>query len=403
LNSRPSTQIIFRYALLLNTLLLALVACSTNSKVDTPPPATEKSTLPSPSSAKVNTPSPSPAPQPTNTEFPDIPPQTKTFSLKNANKVRPADVVQEVSFGGHGGGDDIEFDPCPSVKNPTSPTVAWSTGGDEWLSSVDIYVCGWQLDKNVAVSIIIPDHRTSAESVSVIKTTAGNKYIGFHYAPDIDNPPGTYTFSFNGQSGHVDYTKEVRAPGQDPQIIYVEKTHSYFLFNFAPNERVRVYLYNNPDGNIDVADFTAWEEYNVDSTGRLVIKTDTEGHLFVLGDVNGWIGNSFWIDSKSHLSSTNTINCSSSLPSRLEIGKYAYVTTNPPLNQRIRAGAGKNNSIVGNIVPGRSMQILDGPKCADGLTWWKVQSTKNPDIIGWTAEGDKVYWLIPCDTLNLCS
>jgi hypothetical protein len=78
------------------------------------------------------------------------------------------------------------------------------------------------------------------------------------------------------------------------------------------------------------------------------------------------------------------------------------VATDPPQRNRVREDAGKDNAVIGHIDTGNAMKILEGPKCADGWAWWKVQSIKNPDVVGWTAEGDDVYWLIPCNTLSSC-
>lgn len=96
------------------------------------------------------------------------------------------------------------------------------------------------------------------------------------------------------------------------------------------------------------------------------------------------------------------ISCPNALSSRVEIGKYAYVATDPPLNNRVRENAGRNYAVIGHILTGNAMKILDGPKCADNWAWWKVQSIKEPSLVGWTSEGDDVYWLIPCDSLDSC-
>lgn len=42
------------------------------------------------------------------------------------------------------------------------------------------------------------------------------------------------------------------------------------------------------------------------------------------------------------------------------------------------------------------IEILEGPICADGLVFWKIESESIPGGIGWTAEGDgKEYYLEP--------
>jgi hypothetical protein len=42
------------------------------------------------------------------------------------------------------------------------------------------------------------------------------------------------------------------------------------------------------------------------------------------------------------------------------------------------------------------MKVIEGPVCADGLIFWKVENNSIPDGTGWTAEGDGAeYWLEP--------
>ena len=100
-------------------------------------------------------------------------------------------------------------------------------------------------------------------------------------------------------------------------------------------------------------------------------------------------------------SSSSTVNCGA-LPSRLEVGKYAYVNLNPPLPNRVREGPGKQYGVIGKIPPGGAMKVLDGPVCADGWAWWKIETIRG-SLTGWTAEGDSQgYWLVPCNNLSDC-
>lgn len=116
------------------------------------------------------------------------------------------------------------------------------------------------------------------------------------------------------------------------------------------------------------------------------------------------------LEEKLHLKNTPTTDtaqtssksCPKALPSRLVVGEYAYVATDPPLDNRVRKKAGTDYPIIGYIETGNAMKILDGPKCANNWAWWKVQSINKPDLIGWTSEGDDVYWLIPCSSLSSC-
>jgi hypothetical protein len=95
--------------------------------------------------------------------------------------------------------------------------------------------------------------------------------------------------------------------------------------------------------------------------------------------------------------------CAGTLPPRLIKGNYAYVSQDPPLDNRVRSGAALSYPIVGYITTGHTVQVLDGPQCADGYFWWKVQSTRNSSVMGWSAEGDSLtYWLIPCASKAAC-
>jgi len=67
-----------------------------------------------------------------------------------------------------------------------------------------------------------------------------------------------------------------------------------------------------------------------------------------------------------------------------------------PLPNSVRAGAGKANAYLGQIQPGRGIKILEGSVCADGLSWWLVESIET-QLQGWTVVciGPK-KWTIPC-------
>jgi len=61
----------------------------------------------------------------------------------------------------------------------------------------------------------------------------------------------------------------------------------------------------------------------------------------------------------------------------------------------MRDAATKTGKLVGKIPGGESFDVLDGPRCADGMNWWQVNYA---DVQGWTVEADsKDYWLVPYD------
>jgi hypothetical protein len=108
----------------------------------------------------------------------------------------------------------------------------------------------------------------------------------------------------------------------------------------------------------------------------------------------GWTaetdGNQFWVYpiSTRHL-------CSDTLPTRVIVGKMAFVQEIPAISNKLRNEPEKSSAIIGQIQPGGKMQILEGPTCHDGSNWWKVQSIQN-GTIGWTRENDRAaYYIAP--------
>jgi hypothetical protein len=74
------------------------------------------------------------------------------------------------------------------------------------------------------------------------------------------------------------------------------------------------------------------------------------------------------------------------------------VAYDPPDPNRVREQAGLGSWVLGQIYPGETVTILEGPVCANGWVWWKVTSQET-GLTGWTSEGDKnAYWLVPITT-----
>lgn len=102
-------------------------------------------------------------------------------------------------------------------------------------------------------------------------------------------------------------------------------------------------------------------------------------------------------------SSQPSSNCPSSFSSPLQPGIYAYISLTPSLPNRIHSSAGKRNSFLGQVEPGGGVRVIEGPVCADGFSWWLVESTQD-GLRGWTAEGrGQEQWVIPCpDRTRAC-
>jgi hypothetical protein len=88
-------------------------------------------------------------------------------------------------------------------------------------------------------------------------------------------------------------------------------------------------------------------------------------------------------------------SCPGAPPQRLNVGGKAYICTlSDPV--RLRDGAGRQFSALVSLDPGTGLNVIGGPICADGWSWWRVQTYSGN--IGWIAEGgDSVdpYFLCP--------
>lgn len=336
----------------------------------------------------------------------------EVFSIQEVNKIAPDDVLKEISFSATGGHDGSI---CDTAKIYSKPTLEYAPVKAEWLDpfGIGIIICGWRADEIVSLTMTFPDGSILNEKLkAAYDDTEGTAYTFYsNPIPSVNDQIGIYSFLFEGESGKVSHSINVYI-STEPRLypLYDKETlivTAFFLYGYSPNERVRFVFYgwSSESGRFDIYSLTAWNDYRVDSKGQLIIKITDEfgGYYVAVGDISGVNRNSAY-DILAVTTSPSSIatSCNSNLPSRLQIGEYAYVATDPPLNQRVREDAGRNYSVVGHITPGSSMEILDGPKCADGWAWWMVQSIKKPDLIGWTSEGDDVYWLIPCRSLDSC-
>lgn len=84
------------------------------------------------------------------------------------------------------------------------------------------------------------------------------------------------------------------------------------------------------------------------------------------------------------------LTCPGALPSRLAAGQQGRVTPGSP--NRMRDVPTTAGTRIGEIPGGAVFTVLEGPTCADGYAWWRVNYG---GLVGWTAEAGLEYWLEP--------
>ena len=90
------------------------------------------------------------------------------------------------------------------------------------------------------------------------------------------------------------------------------------------------------------------------------------------------------------------INCPGAPTQRVSIGDFAFVCTKNNNRLIVRKGPGTQFGEITRIYSGTKLQIIDGPKCANTYSWWKVFIDSS--TIGWVAEGgDEIapYFICP--------
>lgn len=95
--------------------------------------------------------------------------------------------------------------------------------------------------------------------------------------------------------------------------------------------------------------------------------------------------------------------CTEPAPTRLKAGGYAYVSTDSPLtDNNVRSAPGINQDLIGSIVSGKAVELLEGPVCNNSLQWWEVRVLET-GLVGWTPEGDhESSWLVACESKENC-
>lgn len=73
---------------------------------------------------------------------------------------------------------------------------------------------------------------------------------------------------------------------------------------------------------------------------------------------------------------------------RLKIGDQAMVSRDSSLPNRVRSEPSTDEPVLVLLYVDSVIKLIDGPICANGLVFWKVESELIPGGVGWTAEGD---------------
>ena len=215
---------------------------------------------------------------------------TERFDISEANNVLPEDVIYEVAgFGGLGGGKI-----CFSTHSSYSKPVLEDLPGSVWepMETVGFSVCGWNKEEKVQLEMKYPDGKVDRETLySQLNVDEGGTgeetyFVFVEHDFSFSDETGEYTFVLSWSGGSLSVTVTLKKP-DGPRSYYTEEG-DVLLYNFSPNEYVRLFKYQTL--SITTVRFIGWKGYRVSETGDLLIRTG-ENNLVqdytIIGDVSG--------------------------------------------------------------------------------------------------------------------
>ncbi len=357
-------------------------ATLTKIPVKTSPAAPEKTATKTPTKAPTQTPTK------TATTI-----ATGNFSTNGDNSVPPADVLEEVTYGGMGGG------PTCLVAYP-APVMASSTKEAELVSVAELGTCGWKPGQRLTGKVTYPDGRTYVKEISVSEFQSDFGMAVLEFVPLISDPVGIYLFEIT--DGSVTFAAKVKFRLPDGPRLYKLNDQQLLFYNFTPQEKVRLFMYSCREGSSGYCElwgFSSWQKFQIGENGQLLVNAPVAGNYFVAITQAGKEIRFITADPNyESLYSTiynilQPVTCKG-LKSRLYVGGKARVAFVDGSKTRIRKSPGFSREILYTVPEGTQVTITGGPKCANNSTWWQVR-TKSGQI-GWMAEyQNKTYLLEP--------
>jgi hypothetical protein len=360
------------------------------------------------------TPQATSTPQPIAATATHVLPPVQIFSLDNADKVLPEDVIAEMRYFASGGGGGPTECPYYDVNSPTqgyNPVSLVPSSSEP----IKLKICGWILDEKINVVIETPDGDTYKETAIAsrpfetynMNDDRSFAILDYQYVPSKEKF-GKYRFTFSGDSGVI--STSVFVPSPSLGMDWIPNHDGYYIYGLQPDERVRVFLYEVISTGMGEGkySFVSWSEYSADKFGQIQLQFNSDSingsdfRFSVIGDISGRVPG---LDSLNIATINPDGSCVADawkndvFPTRLYVGEYSYVAFDPPLANRLRNGPGREYDVIDMVKPGVVFEILDGPECIDGVTWWKIKGIDRP-FEGWTTEANEQYWLVPCNPKN---
>jgi hypothetical protein len=164
--------------------------------------------------------------------------------------------------------------------------------------------------------------------------------------------------------------------------------------NLSPNQTMTLGMYNRQTGNLQrsLAVYTD-AKGSFELTFKPLSSDPTGAYKLVAFNNQDQVGS---VD----LAITEFSACANAPISHSYFGRLVHDNPAIILPNNVRKEPGKSSTLVGKLQLGMGAVILDGPRCADNMVWWKISFPIYPDsnsivTTGWTAEGQgSEIWLV---------
>lgn len=345
---------------------------------------------PSERSSAANTPTSTPTPP------------ARSFSLSTLDRVKPKDILLEVSYVTGGGGmEDCRNGPSGLfIPYVSGNTVVLKT---ELMQTAAILICGWKPNERVQVTITKPNNEIITDQILSSPDPMSNIFMtSYEFTPPLSYPVGKYRIEFRGTSGQMNAVVNVQQPGK-AHLYWLDQKRLLF-YKFRPNERVRLLAYkqiNSPDSTWH---FVGLQELQVNNLGELIVSDDlgadsyiavgaSSGNVPISNPSKKWPNRSSGI-ANATIANSKTYYCFNSPPtSRIAVGMQARVTFTDGRPLNVRSFPRTSYVVTTKLREGTTFKVTEGPVCNQDMYWWRIDYGYGS---GYVAEGDaKSYFIEP--------
>lgn len=305
------------------------------------------------------------------------------FSPKNYTKKKRSGILAILDWFRGGGGGPLMY--CEEGKLDSiqfEKLNGWKfTDTYELMEGIAIIGCNWPGGEQLTLRIRYPNGRI-VETILPVQGQGGNKGgIYYNFRPSLDDPAGRYNVTIKGNSAEASgYLNFVKPAGTD---VYWLGNNQLLLRGFAPSETVQVVAYNTTN------QFQGWSDYQVGKDGSLMLPIELPPGYFIL--VSSFVkGLDLGLQIPENGMEKSVELCTQTLKPRLQTQAWAAALENITYYNL----PDSKSKVIRQMQTQSQHYVQQGPWCAEGKWWWKLESKKN--FSGYVVEADREkYYLIP--------